>query len=103
MNAFGAIEWGALTAFIMLQIALGGVVVRLMDRLNKAEAKATSAADNVKMTFSLIDRMEGELVAHRVESAKSFVSHDTLRQIESRIMGAIEHLGERIDKSLHRV
>jgi hypothetical protein len=101
----GALEWTALGVLCSIIIAIGGVVVRLTDRINKSEAKADAAltlADSAKISVAAnrleIDRMENSLVEHRVAVAKEYVSKDTLASLETRIVEAINRLGDRLDR-----
>lgn len=104
MSSMGPVEWGALVSFIMLQIAIIGVVVRLVDRLNKAEAGSAAAQESAHAasisaagSHVEIDRLKAELVDHRVAVAKEYVSKDTLAPFETRIMEAINRLDHRLD------
>ena len=76
----------------------GGVLVRLMDRLNKSEAKSDSAAFATTATNLEMERLRADLVDHRVAVAKEYVSKDTLASLETRIVDAINRLGDRLDK-----
>jgi hypothetical protein len=101
----GALEWTALGVLVAIISAIGGVVVRLTDRLNQAEAKAETAdaqANTARISVAAnrveIDRLETSLVEHRVAVAREYVSKDTLASLESRIVEAINRLGDRLDR-----
>lgn len=112
MSEFGVAEWGALGGVAMALIALGGVIVWAMERMHKPETDAGAAIAAVTALDRKVERMETDLVNHRVASAREFVTHDVLAGLEqrltadrhafeTRILAAIESLGKRIDKSLH--
>lgn len=78
--------------------------MRLSDRITEAEAKAEAAetaAGNANIQVSAlrleVDRVKAELVEHRVAVAKEYVSKDTLATLESRVIEAINSLGQRLD------
>lgn len=104
MNNLGAVEWSALSAAIVLLISIIGVVVRLLDRISKADAKA-EAADKTAQAAAIsiaanhleIERLKADLVDHRVAVAKEYVSKDTLVSLENRVIDAINSLGQRLD------
>lgn len=91
--------------------ALGGTAygvitfwMRLSDRIGAATAKAEAgetAASNANIAVAgmhlEIDRLNSELVEHRVAVAKEYVSKDTLNTLESRVIDAIDRLGQRLD------
>lgn len=101
-----------ITAIVGLGVVGGGgggyaVVtfwMRLSDRITKADAKAEAAetaASNANIAAAAahleIDRLKSELVEHRVAVAKEYVSKDTLATLESRVIDAINSLGQRLD------
>lgn len=105
----GGLEWTVIAAIVTVVIAIGGVLVRLVDRLNKAEARAdgaerqaVGAAASVGNAHLAIGRMERELVEHRVIVAEKYVSKETLSALETRIVDAINNLGDRLDKLFNR-
>lgn len=101
----GALEWTALGVIATVVSICGGVLVRLMDRLNQAEARAetaekvaNSASIAIQANHLEIDRIKADLVDHRVAVAREYVSKDTLASLETRIVDAINRLGDRLDK-----
>ena len=105
----GGIEWSVLGSVVAAIVAIGGVIVRLVDRINKADAKADAAERQaVALSASLsvarleLQSLEADLVDHRVAVAKEYVSKDTLASLETRIVEAINRLGDRLDKMLTR-
>lgn len=97
-------EWGVIIAACMLFIAVIGIVVRNVDRLNKAEAAAKAAstrADDASVAAAALrlemERLENDLTDHRVATAEKYVSKETLASLENRIVDAIRSLGDRID------
>ncbi len=87
----GTLEWTAISAIVAIVIAIGGVVVRLMDRINKAEIRSAT-----------VDRLEHDLVEHRVAVAREYVSKETLANLETRIVEAINRIGDRLDQILQK-
>jgi hypothetical protein len=100
-------SWGALTAIaaiVTLLVVLGGVLVRLVNRINENELSAKVAKDEalsaalcttgLKMT---VESVQKELTEHRVAVARDYVSKDTMATMENRILKAIEGLGLRLD------
>lgn len=90
-------------------IATGYAIVKfwmnLSDRITKADSKAEAAetaAGNANIAVSgmhlEMDRLKTELVDHRVAVAREYVSKDTLATLESRVIDAINSLGQRLDK-----
>lgn len=89
-------------------IVAGGTIVtfwmnfatKIANNKAAADAAATSAG-NANIAISgmhiEIDRLKGELVEHRVAVAREYVSKDTLATLESRVIDAINSLGQRLD------
>lgn len=78
--------------------------MRLSDRITNADGKAEAAetaANNANIAATAarleIDRLKNELVEHRVAVAREYVSKDTLATLESRVIDAINSLGQRLD------
>jgi hypothetical protein len=101
----GALEWTALGVVFSILSGILWFVIGLTDRLNKAEAKAETAdaqANTARISVAAnrveIDRLETSLVEHRVAVAREYVSKDTLASLESRIVEAINRLGDRLDR-----
>lgn len=81
--------------------------MRFSDRITKADAKAEASeaaahAANIATaaTHLELERLEADLVNHRVDTAKEYVSKGTLESLENRIVDAINRLGDRLDKIL---
>ena len=81
--------------------------MRLSDRITHADAKAKAAelaAQNANVAVAAagleVERLKADLVDHRVDVAKEYVSKDTLASLENRIVEAINRLGDRFDKML---
>ncbi len=64
----------------------------LSDRLDADRKAAADAAAAVR----------ADLERHRLEVAKDYVSRDSLRELEERLVAAIERLGDRLDRVLDR-
>lgn len=101
----------AMCAVVMVQIALAKIAVNNVDRLNKAEAAAATAqsradtaavrADTAAVSVIAarleIERVEKDLVEHRVESAREYVPKEALKDFKAEIVDAINRLGDRLD------
>jgi NACalpha-BTF3-like transcription factor len=99
--------WTIVGISVTVALGLGGVLVRVVDRLNKAEAKADAAGDTARAaTLAIagnkieIDRLDTALVEHRVAAAKEYASKGNLEHLEGKIVEAINRLGDRLDKML---
>lgn len=100
-----ALTWTIIGVAFTGLLGFGGVLVRLMDRLNKSEALAATAkerADSATLSIAAngieIDQLQAELTRHQIDTAREYVSKPTLESLENRIVNAIEKLGDRIDK-----
>jgi len=98
MSDVGVVGWGALAAAIALAVTLGGVLVRLTDRLNRAEAAVAAAAG----AAALAEKTATALVDHRIQCAREFVSQETLKSLRMEILDAMHRIEERLDKIPHR-
>lgn len=100
------LTWGALIA------ALGSVITLVTFWVNRgrAEGEATAkveqalgAARDAKQiaieAHSKIGMLEAAFGIYRERIAAEYVSRQTLREVEDRISGAIEKLGDRLDRS----
>jgi hypothetical protein len=101
------VAWGSLVAAIGFAITIGGVLVRLIDRLNKAEtaataaaSKAESAAVSIVANGVRIDRVASDLAEHEKEVAEKYVSHAALASCEARIVDAVKSIGQRVDLAM---
>lgn len=56
----------------------------------------------VRTLHSRINAVEKELSAHKVDSARYFVTGKMLEATELRIMDAINRLGDRLDRTFER-
>ncbi len=76
---------GAITVSV---IAVGGVLVRLIDRINKVGMKAREQVETIAK----------ELADYKVEAAESYVSIGSLDTIKKEILGAIGDLTTRVNQ-----
>lgn len=96
-------EWSALAVVFSAVLALGGVVVRLMDRLNKSEACAKAAAIAAKAAADSVHEAHQRIDKLLEKGATS----DDLRAVESRFTEAVngmrsdfQHMASRLDTLL---
>lgn len=98
----------------MISLAIGWIV-RLTLALSRAESKAdvaskeaieaALAANTLRGTIELseakmreaIDKVERELVEHRVSVAREYVSNQMLANFEKKLIDAIDRIGSRLD------
>jgi len=99
----GAIEWSALSAVFIAVLALGGVVVRLTDRLNKSEAAATAASTSAK-TAAVSVHEAHQRIDKLLENG---ATNSDLRAVENRFTEAVngmrsdfQHMASRLDTLL---
>ncbi len=95
---------GAFASFLTALSILGGWIFRLSGRLAAADAKADAAALAAERAALIaqalrvaLDQNERDLQTHRVEVAKEYVSSSTLAALESKLISAIDRLGDRLD------
>ena len=92
------VQWSALGVFATFLMGFGTILWRGADRLNKAEARANEAAKSADDLKVRVDAVHAELVEHRINDAKDYVSRATLEDMESKLVEAINRLGDRLDK-----
>jgi hypothetical protein len=90
-------------------VVIGGIIVRLVNRINTADKKAELASDKaqevaIELAASKITQniLERDLTNHRVEVAREYASRGMLENLETKIVGAIGQLGDRIDNMMQR-
>jgi Flp pilus assembly pilin Flp len=83
---------------------LGGWVFKLSGRLAQADAKADAAALTAERAGLVaqalrvaLDQNERDLQEHRVTVAKEYVSNETIKGLEDKLIKAIDRLGDRLD------
>jgi len=99
------LTWGALVA------ALGSVTALITFWVNRGRAEGEAAVKVEQAQNAARDAKQVALEAHvkmsaleasfgiyRERIAAEYVSRQTLREVEDRISGAIERLGERLDR-----
>jgi hypothetical protein len=96
----GPLEWTAIGVTVTVLATIGGIVVRLTDRINKSEAKADAAGTAATESRADVERLEAAVVEFRVAVAKEYVSKDTLATFETRVLDAINRLTDRFDQLL---
>src|SRR5580704_15855692 len=94
--------WIALAALITVHVTVGAVMVRALDRINAAKTEADEAKQSADTNTAKVALLEKDLVDHRIAVARDYVSKDALRDVETRIRGAIRRLSDRLDKRFHQ-
>ena len=93
------VQWGTLAALATFLFVFGGILFRGADRLNKVEARANEASKSADDLRLQVERMDSELNEHRIAVAKEYVSRETLEAMESKLIDAINRLGDRLDRA----
>jgi len=86
-------EWGwligAAGVFLTFLTFYGGWVI--------ARQKGESAADTAKEAKATIEAVKADLAAFKTEVARDYASAKMVEQVESRVVSAIDRLGDRLD------
>lgn len=93
----GEYGWAiALAGFILTALGVyAGWVARIM--------KGESAADTAKKAQDTADSAVRELAAFKTEVARDYASAKMVEQVESRVVSAIDRLGDRLDNIVELV
>lgn len=89
---------GVIVAAITASVVVLTFWLNLSDRISKATASAEAAHSTAKEASIRAESIGAELARFREQVAREYVSHEALRQLEDRLVGAIERLGDRMDK-----
>lgn len=92
------IAWGAGVATLTLVITLGTIVWRLASRLAASEAKLDTTEKTLLTTTTRLDAVSQHLSEHKEQSAREYVSYSRMADLEGKLVGAINNLGDRIDR-----
>ena len=90
--------WGTVVATAGLVITLGTIVWRLASRLAASEAKSEAAEKSLAATTVRLDTLTQHLSEHKEQSAREYVSYGRMADLEGKLVGAINNLGDRIDR-----
>jgi hypothetical protein len=94
-------EWAgysAIFAGLVVLATIGTWVWRLSGLVAGSTKSSESLSIGIAKIGLEIERLEKDLVEHRVTVAREYVSKETLTSLESRIVEAINNLGDRLDK-----
>lgn len=83
-----------------LAVATLGIVRYCLTAENMAKAAAKAAdeaADSARLAHEKIALLQSAMSAYRETQAERLVSREVLREVEDRLTGAIEKLGDRLD------
>lgn len=89
------------TLIILLLAHLVGVVVfltRAADRAMRAEEAAQSMGTRLKQVEERIALETAALALFREQVAREYVSREAMRELEERVVKAIDRVGDRIDR-----
>lgn len=88
---------GSAIAFATFWMKFSDRITKADDKAKAAEAAANNAVIRGEALNIEVDRLRSEVVEHRVAVAKEYVSKETLTSLESRVIEAINNLGQRLD------
>lgn len=86
---------GAGALLIAFLSFFGGWVLRV--------AKGENAADAARVALAATEAVRADLAAFKTEVAMNYASNKMIEQMEARLVGAIERLGDRLDTWVDRV
>jgi hypothetical protein len=112
-------EYAWIIALGMFVLTALGVFAGYVVKINKGESAAETAklaldatrklevdladfkasADTAKAALEAVRKLEVELADFKTEVAKNYASIRLIEQLESRIVNAIERLGDRLDRA----
>lgn len=90
----------ACVVFAALLVTLGGVVWRLAVGLTAAKNKADAAMIVANDATTLARQAERDLSTFREQVARTYVTSEGLTRLETALTGAINRLGDRLDRVL---
>ena len=99
MTPNDALSWQELAAIIVMatfMMGLGAAIWRMADRISKGDADVEARSD-IKHSKAAAD-----LSAFREYVAREYVAKESLRELEDRLVAAIERLGDRLDRILEK-
>lgn len=89
---------GVAAAVGVAVITLIGFWMKLSKDITKAEGKAEAAYIAAAAVEQEAKRVAISLAEFKEKVARDYVSHEALRQMEDRLVGAIDRLADRMDK-----
>ncbi|MFG1399811.1 hypothetical protein [Roseixanthobacter pseudopolyaromaticivorans] len=102
-------DWGNIATAGAAVCALIIFWMNLSDRISKASSAAETAnivaqnaiakAENAAQTAGMkAEMLSADLAKFREQVAKDYVSRESMRELEDRVVGAIDKLGDRFDR-----
>jgi len=93
------------TVFMIGGAALGIIrfLIAAEQRAQAAEKRAISAEEKADKAHEKIAILQASVNAYQVTQAERLVSREVLREVEERLAGSIEKLGDRLDSLLREV
>lgn len=92
------LQIGTIFAGFTFALAIGRIIWRLADRINKVEDAADVAGLNATAAKLDVEMLASDVNKHRVEIAKEYVTSRALESLESKLIEAINRLGDRLDR-----
>ncbi len=91
-----AITIGELVAFGSFLVLIVSAGAGMWWRIHVAIGKVRERVDEVR------GRSAHELAEFKLQVAQQYATHDAIREVEERVVEAIDRLGDRVDKFLER-
>ena len=94
-----AVTWGALVLSLGSILALIKFWMSIGAHLNKADSASAIAT----AALAKVDLVSSQLHEYKVEVASEFASADDLKDVERRLVTAVDNLGSRFDRMAERL
>lgn len=95
--------WASIAiACIVPALAVIGFWMTLSARLTKAEVTADEAKDDAKEANEKATLLSAAFGLYRENIAANYIHRDVMREVEDRLMQAIDRLADRLDRVLER-
>jgi hypothetical protein len=94
------VPWFPLIGLLLTGITmLSGVWYRLHSQINSNREHATKEAADIRQANALqFSAVYAVLAEFKLEVARNYATNAAIREVENRIVAAIERLGDRLDK-----
>lgn len=89
-------------AAIVPALAILGFWMSLSSRLTKAELSADESAKDSSEANAKVTLLSTSFALYREQIARDYIHRETMRDVEDRLTGAINRLGDRFDKFFER-
>lgn len=94
---------GSITAFVTFWFTLGGSVESAKAAAKAACDCAESAKAIAVSALTKVDLLSYQMAEYKVDATREFASADDLKEVERRLVGAVDNLGTRFDRMADRL